>query len=215
MRKKWKRPDWTKENEYSYLDGNTSNEIWAWEFLRRNPEYQIAYNESRHKNNEGKQTFGPDTVDLYTWFELEPKSKICDPGKLIPPSFYFKKYPHVNFPIRPLSQQSRNELPEYEFLFVLSIDHDIGSQLKLLKKFLEDEERSAQKPPVGKKKNYIKYLRVLDGFEAGAENDEIYNIVDDINDQKGNSSLERHVRIAEYLCHQRGYRYLIRSSKYA
>ncbi len=36
----WKDlPDFTNEDEYSFLD-SASPEVWAWEFLRRNPEYK-------------------------------------------------------------------------------------------------------------------------------------------------------------------------------
>ena len=40
MKSEWKElPDWTNPDDYAFLD-NATPEVWAWEFLRRNPEYK-------------------------------------------------------------------------------------------------------------------------------------------------------------------------------
>jgi len=40
-------PDWRDASQYPPVEG-TSGTRWAWEFLRRNPEYQKAYSELTH-----------------------------------------------------------------------------------------------------------------------------------------------------------------------
>ncbi len=38
-------PDWTDPTQYPLIDGSFCGTQWAWEFLRRSPEYQAAYSE--------------------------------------------------------------------------------------------------------------------------------------------------------------------------
>jgi hypothetical protein len=40
---------WDDESQYSYLGNNTSPEQWAWEFLRRNKEYQTCWKTLEHR----------------------------------------------------------------------------------------------------------------------------------------------------------------------
>lgn len=42
--------DWREADHYKYLDDFDSKEQWAWEFLRRNPEYQRDYDIAKDKN---------------------------------------------------------------------------------------------------------------------------------------------------------------------
>jgi hypothetical protein len=48
---KWKElPDWTQPEEYDFMDGEPP-EVWAWEFLRRNPEYRKQWKQYVHTDS--------------------------------------------------------------------------------------------------------------------------------------------------------------------
>jgi len=41
----WKLIDWTDPKNYQHIEKDPSDEVYAWEFLRRNPQYQNDFAE--------------------------------------------------------------------------------------------------------------------------------------------------------------------------
>ena len=65
-------PNWEDESAYPDPAGNVSKEQWAWEFIRRNPDYQmffkqgLCHNETWYKKN-------PTNKYFYKYFKCTPK----------------------------------------------------------------------------------------------------------------------------------------------
>lgn len=77
-------PDWSDEN--AYIDHGDNWQAWAWEFLRRNPEYQVDYarwdalpwyypDHGGHTPKEAYRTYGDDTEMIYFYCAPEQPAR--------------------------------------------------------------------------------------------------------------------------------------------
>lgn len=217
MKKQSWRPDWKNEAEYPD-DKKTSGEQFAWEFLRRNPEYQKDY--EKFKNN--PEDFPYDTshefYDLY-FDEDESTNKLAhrwgikemvDPSKSRPENLMFLKGGVVAYSpgisdydsdhdcdpnldhdcdldnkdifTEEWTLSPRGRLGEVLIKFDLNIplNQQIESAKKslvALKEKFEDEFNIDKKGNRAQKYLYPEYLRILDGKEAGADDEEITRII--------------------------------------
>lgn len=72
--------DWQKIGDYNYTK-NLGREGWAWEFLRRNPDYIDDYKTYRQTFFELESKYGPwNSADKEAW-RKDPKSHFFVPGK--------------------------------------------------------------------------------------------------------------------------------------
>lgn len=65
------KPDWKNTEDYTFTKELTP-EGWAWEFLRRSPDYQKAYDEYLNEAKKLEDQFGPD-------WRTDPKAHVYDP----------------------------------------------------------------------------------------------------------------------------------------
>src|SRR5690242_9535859 len=111
--RKWVPPDWTQQNEYPNPN-NTTPLQWAWEFLRRNPEYQRLWEKliephyTRSDLNASWRLAGKNRR-LSTRpriFDLPPKSQFSPLAELPPPPFdTFRRLFHIlTYPPAPWEQ---------------------------------------------------------------------------------------------------------------
>ncbi|MDV6347641.1 hypothetical protein R2083_08945 [Nitrosomonas sp. Is35] len=162
----WKNPD----NYMSIITTETPNDVCAWEFLRRNLEYQYDYFEYARTGqfpNYVPHLNQDDSTDMCDWYGIDSQSKNFDPKVDIPPTFYIDATP--TFTTR--SFNGRN-LPS-EFMVRLSVELDRDIQLKAIKDHFDEFEKKCNAKFTINKKNYGIYLRILDALSAGISENEI------------------------------------------
>ena len=72
--------DWREIDDYNYTK-NLGREGWAWEFLRRNPDYIDDYKTYRQTYADLESKYGPwESRDIKAWDE-DPKSHFFEPEK--------------------------------------------------------------------------------------------------------------------------------------
>ncbi len=74
------QPDWQDDAAYEYTK-TLDLEGWAWEFLRRNPEYKADWAEFLKKKSELEKVYGKITSWKTKGLEAEPKAWHYDPPK--------------------------------------------------------------------------------------------------------------------------------------
>ena len=77
-------PDWKNADHYKHVNEYTPSDICAWEFLRRNPEYQkdfAKYKKTRKSKNLPTPEEPYDFSDMCDWYGLDAKSKNFNPAK--------------------------------------------------------------------------------------------------------------------------------------
>ncbi|EAY57568.1 MAG: hypothetical protein UBAL2_79310411 [Leptospirillum rubarum] len=81
-------PDWRDASQYPPVEG-TSGTRWAWEFLRRNPEYQKAYSELTHVVFHGHRYGSRGPAPILSW-KVDGKDVLVTRGAILmarqPPS---------------------------------------------------------------------------------------------------------------------------------
>lgn len=55
---KFKQPRWDHSEDYEYLKHIRSKRVWAWEFLRRSPDYRRAYDQYSAQAQKFKEEYG-------------------------------------------------------------------------------------------------------------------------------------------------------------
>lgn len=182
-------PDWRDASRYPPVEG-TSGTRWAWEFLRRNPDYQKAYLElSRSPPLSGEANRRVRNIDdwLAAWNDLSPLSmagideirggsqpffKICESFRLVidytPPDPRSNEDPRLSF--QTTERKSRPYLEEYpeEAITVqkgtILIEFDLDLPLKGQLKQARDILKRAGISPKEKYRpeKFPSYLRILD-----------------------------------------------------
>ncbi len=196
--------DWKNEKDYDYMDNHTP-ELWAWEFLRRNPEYRKDWDTALaiwKKNNKSdapnywaplfgsscsEENHQPDTLSfsgarskwgLYIDEIINPD--IDKPLVEYPYSLFYTYdsfYEKDDFHLLP-------ELNDLECVTVFDLAKPIQQQLEHFKSILEDYQSSLaaytelEIPKVKNKSIYWKdYIRILDAYEANAEKKDIASVI--------------------------------------
>ena len=185
----WKVPDWRDPAQYPR---DCSLRRWAWEFLRRNPEYRAAWREQIEPSYDptfrfqGVGLVGPAhgvPVVEQAKFMLAPADK---QGALehrhrfgletFPPS------PNDDYP--PLftgtglcwteEREARMSLYPGQIAVVLDLTRPIKRQMAAVRRlFAEEQKRAGHRGHRNRIELFASYLRVLDGVEAGATPTEI------------------------------------------
>lgn len=195
--------DWKNEKDYDYTKDHTP-ELWAWEFLRRNPEYRKDWektlalweNAIDDKPNLWAQLFNVDcSKENYQTRTLPFKGARDKWGLFLPeiinPSidkplvewpfsffhtygYYYGKDDLDNFP----------DLKSTEVLAVFDMAKPIQQQLEYFKELLEEDQNyllaytELNIPEVKNKPGYRKdYIRILDALEVNAETKEIASVI--------------------------------------
>jgi len=166
--------DWKNADHYKRINIDTPNNICAWEFLRRNPEYQKDFAEYQRSGELPSLPTpeGPyDSSDMCEWYGLDHSSSNFDPSIDTPPKFYTEEYPYIST----RGPGKRLEFPD-EFRVVLATEYDYDEQIKKIKAFFV-EHRKKQKESRQRKEFYATYLRILDARSSGATAREILDVV--------------------------------------
>lgn len=218
MLNEW-RPNWKDETAYlTHLNKDTSNETYAWEFLRRNPTYQEDFlrNEDAIKKNKFRRVrikiINPYNElnfyrheDMRDWYGLDSHSDNYDPRIDTPPTFFGLEYPHFITPIQ-LESSGPNDFLTFprtyaydqslpgEFQVCMSTNVGLEQQLKEIENFYK---KCKSKPEtLHGKEYYITYLRILDALYKNVPKKELHDIYPkSIDDQM----LTHHIRIAKEL----------------
>ena len=185
MKNDW-RPDWKNEQKYPN-PRNTSPEEWAWEFVRRNHEYQKDYESlvaglpplKTQKDNWSK--YEPVNKEIRKHFSQKfGVSYARSPSKRFSKNLKFERQPVIITKPR----IKKYEINYGEVLVSFDLLKPINPQLKKIKIELEKQKdifHEIYKEPENKKRaqteKYQTYLRVLDAKYAKVKNSEIAKIL--------------------------------------
>ena len=181
-------PDWRRKQSYEPLRENTLNQ-WAWEFLRRNPEYIEDWKKNSDDNFSVALKWGiagllKDPAKTYQDIKQDPDGIGFDPPggfetTLMDKTEEEKKHLYAGLPNFETGKQS------FEFNFYLPINPQLKVAKKMLLRLQErGKGRKAFKP---RPDEWIILLRVLDAKAEGIRDKEVAEILfpdqqsDDIN----------------------------------
>jgi len=217
-----KKPDWRKPEDYAFTDGLTPLQ-WAWEFLRRNPEYRKSW----ERYVDGVSTYGEDPSspipDEFCGAEkwglrgsyLDPDISYDDKDiKFIPlvhPGFL------MLIPEKPIKGiRIVGQLPDHstgscliEFNFHQPIKPQIDKANQQLHQLQQESKkigikiREAFKPRRNKKTGgtlsdeWTPLLRILDANASGVKDKEIANVCFPIEDRKTDDRRAHSAKVSE------------------
>jgi Uncharacterized conserved protein (DUF2285) len=168
----WGIPDWTKQNEYPNRD-KTKIDKWAWEFLRRWPDYRnfwtenvkpfIGTNGFIHRDAAGN--FWPHLDDLISRFGVDLPSPPYDST----PSNFVSSY--IRYVTNDGRDFQRLQLKEDEIAIIIDLARPLKPQLERAHKSAAHEQKFRQlnqKSVRIRVDHYVRYLRILDADESRA-----------------------------------------------
>lgn len=213
----WKLINWTDLKNYEHLDkenkeNNPSDEVFAWEFLRRNPQYQNDFAEfirtgkfpgyTRYiLNGDGKYT--PRHEDMRDWYGLSHESNNYDPKNTTPPIFakgYYPRFLQKDDYLRSDAATDPDDLlgtAREEVVVVLSTSHNLDHQISQIKDLLK-QEHDKSGAFRRRREKYLTYLRLLDADLLDAPEAEIQKILYP-NEEKFRSILYTNLKSAQRL----------------
>jgi len=225
-------PDWTDSKNYSNA-AKTSSRAWAWEFLRRNAEYQKLWQLEALPNNK-KNLSGLQLMEhsenimkrlewdfgLRTGASPSMKSSAPDFEKRLLFVTHGKRWAKpVDWP-DDVDPYVVNELLEDPSEVILQFDvrWPLKSQIVAAETFLKEhveqlKEKNKLDPTNHRMipKYFREYLRLLDAEAAGEEPKKmskvIYNIIDEYPDHKGQQKVFDSLKRARWL-RDKGYRFI-------
>lgn len=210
----WKLIDWTDSKNYAHIGEDSPDEVYAWEFLRRNPQYQNDFSEYEQTGkflgytrytltSDGK--YMPHHEDMRDWYELSHESKNYDPKNAAHPIFNKGNYPRLlqkddyhRFDATTDPENNLLELGQEEITVVLSASHNLDHQISQIKNLLNNKNSAFRR----RKEIYLRYLRLLDAYSMGASEDEILSTLyqdDDACDYSPRSILHSNLKAAKKL----------------
>ena len=220
---KWGLPEWTKEKEYPAPAGPEKMSIWAWEFLRRWPEYRTFWTEKVEPYigdrgwicHDANGNWWPHLDELETRFGVYSPSP---PQSTTPSRFRAYSARRVEYDGRE-SQQIYLKMHGAAFFYDnsrLTLPQQFAAGLAAALRAQEDRQKSgAINPKTSRKRpeKYVLYLRILDAEEAGAEpkhiRDQLFpDIPDGYPDSKRQKALVDNRKAAQKL-RDGGYRSLL------
>jgi hypothetical protein len=208
----WKLIDWTDPKNYEHIEKDPSDEVYAWEFLRRNPQYQNDFAEFVRTGKflgytryilsaDGKYT--PRHEDMRDWYGLSCESNNYDPKNTMPPIFAKDDYPRflqkddlLEFAAA-TDPDDLLEIAQEEVVVVLSTSHNLDHQISQIKDLLKQEQ---DKSGAFRRRTelYIKYLRLLDADLMDATEAEILEVLYP-DEEKSRSILHTNLKSAQRL----------------
>jgi hypothetical protein len=152
--------NWEEPKNYPTLK-NTSMNRWAWEFLRRNPVYQKAWDLRNTKGLSSGKEFGV--------------RFLCDPLNNNPFEPKTGKDPFLEFLMGTANMfligatiEKKSPMNPYEVLTAFDVRRPIQPQINLAQKFLRDYQKIKDiKFGSHRKNHFVEYLRILDARAAG------------------------------------------------
>jgi hypothetical protein len=175
-------PDWT--NAGHYPDPNKTSPLqWAWEFLRRNQEYQDLWEkliESKYKRLKATKALRRPALMFErkfhitkTYFFPPPCPSENDPtGLSFDVAFILERSPSDAGPAIPLNYG----IDSGEMMVVFNLNYPVMRQLKVVREALlsTSKEHKNVVPKFRRRiEHYQTYLRLLDARAAGASRKEI------------------------------------------
>lgn len=208
----WKLIDWTDPKNYEHIEKDPSDEIYAWEFLRRNPQYQNDFAEfvrtgkfpgyTRYiLNGDGKYISRHE--DMRDWYGLSHESNNYDPKNTTQPIFAKGDYPRFLQKDDYLRSDTATdpddllETAQEEVVVVLSTGRNLDQQISQIKGLLK-QEQDKNGAFRKRKELYIKYLRLLDADLMDATEAEILKKLYP-NVEKSRSTLHTNLKAAQRL----------------
>lgn len=198
----WYCLDWTNPDNYTNLiTADTPDDVCAWEFLRRNLEYQYDYFEYA-RTGQFPSYVPPmnqdESTDMCEWYSIDSQSKNFDPKVDIPPTFYIDSTPTFT------EKSFSSKILPGEFAAHLSVDLDRDSQIKEIEKYFDEFKGKCNAKfttnKKKKKKNYGIYLRILDALLVGVSETEIIKESVSITSNVGKEvTVENHIKQAKAL----------------
>lgn len=160
-------PDWRDPSQYPPVKGTTGTQ-WAWEFLRRNTDYQAAYKELRHTVAGG---INPDVPSAEVDAEIDRLFKIVKTFRLVdglyppdPPTMSisnicFKSNWFRYYRLDRDQSIPKNGMWDTKILMEFDLSFPVEIQLKQARKILRREGKGVSRY---KADNLPDYLRILD-----------------------------------------------------
>lgn len=166
----WYFRDWKVSKNYQDITTETPSEVCAWEFLRRNIEYQydfFEYTRTGQFPSYVSHLNELDSTNMCDWYSIDSQSKNFNPHDDTPPIFYIDAEPIFT------TRRCPDRYLPHEFSARLSVDLDRDIQLKAIKKYFNEFKEKCGAGFSINKENYGIYLRILDALLAGISEDEI------------------------------------------
>jgi hypothetical protein len=194
---------WEDPEAYQYVE-NLSPQRWAWEFLRRNPDYRADW-KANPNSNELALKWG--LKQMVNPAEADPIQLAFSPPTF-GGAFIGERRVEITVPAGKLL---------YTFDLTCPLKPQIEKARQDLRLFQEMEQKIESIPAVQKPRHHVSkwagYLRVLDAYEAGAALGGIAKILfptvpNDYPEHKGSKKVEQQRRQAEKLV-KGGYRNLL------
>ena len=190
----WKLIDWTDLNNYEHLDleKNPSDEVFAWEFLRRNPQYQNDFAEYERTQKfpgytryilTGEGKYISRYEDMLNWYGLSREFVNIDPKIATLPVFVKGVYPRFFqkddlLELAAITDMDEDflETKQDEIVVVLSTSQSLGDQFDRIKDQLKSDQdkNSAFRR---RREKYLTYLRLLDADLLDAPEDEVLKVL--------------------------------------
>jgi hypothetical protein len=174
----WDVPDWRDRNQYTR---DRSLQQWAWEFLRRNPEYRLLWRE--HIEPFYDPIFRYQDEDVGS---VEPAHGVpVDQQTKLVRRFGLDSFPPSPSDDRPPlfaqsglryagEREARILLCPEQIAVVLDLKRPVEPQVAAIRTLIVSEKkRIGRKEHRNQKSKFTLYLRVLDGLDAGATHTEI------------------------------------------
>jgi len=153
------RPDWKDASQYAYLKGASPRQL-AWEFLRRNPQYHLKFQELQKlpiSSIADRMNLNRERDKLENEFGIKG---ICSPFVKPPPIPIFKE-PYVPIWDKPGELASPIiYLNENEVIISFDLNKPIEHLISVAKVALK--QRQKRKPKTTRTHEFLTYLRVLD-----------------------------------------------------
>jgi hypothetical protein len=180
-------PNWKSEEEYTALTDELDEPGWAWEFLRRNPEYckdyQLAEVSAPKKTGPAWLVVAPGGEEPLSW-KLGKKWQISgpirDPKNNDPPLFMaaYPREPHLDGIAEFFADTDKGgSTPQSSDFATLVFDlrRQLVPQIKRATERLNQRQAliAVQKSPHKGSEKWPLYLRLLDAKRAGASTAEI------------------------------------------
>ena len=194
-----KMAHWKNPTDYEFPDGSTPAR-WAWEFMRRNPDYRADYAEAAKKLAQcpgnwlhGHGHKGKPAIRMMEALELSrergfawgQRDEIADPAQDSVPPFLtvFPIAPNAEqvdlFFYRPMEHAPYVQKPEYATL-TFDVRRPLPAQLKRAMELLNSRKKQVDpiKVPHKGSQQWPTYLRLLDADEAGVSTAEIIQAIE-------------------------------------
>jgi hypothetical protein len=175
----WGVPDWQLQDLYLSPAGRSRMLVWAWQFLRRNPEYRAYWQEKVQPLIEEDGALGGSCGGVID--EVRRTFGLLLPTPPAMPNGAHFAAVGVRR-IQAWASYNPNRLEPFEVGYIFDMTLPLGGQFaqalkdaKLFQKNRAQEGILTHKNPRETSKKYATYLRILDADDAGADQKTIEN----------------------------------------